>query len=401
MNILVVDDESIIREGIQRTLAHHFPEHRVYLAAKADEAAWLLRTESIDLVLTDVRMPGMTGLKLMELSRSRHPHVQWVVISAYSEFAYAREAVRLGARDYLLKPIGKEALIEMIEYLGAEIEKSNLRNREAQLLRQNVRLLREGALARLMTGLDLGGLAAKELLEDYPFFYLVMVQMEQARSGHLEHFIVENILTELLESFGHGIVASTSLNDQVGLVTFDFPNQLPALLTELKSQLRRCLKVPFQIRASEELDNFAQIPEQVQLLAQTTMGSSGEPHYEHSNNQAIELALKYIKAHYYEELTLESVSSVVFLNPVYFSQLFKQKTGHGFKDYMTHLRMEEAKRLLRSSSLKISDIADRVGYQDMRHFSQVFRRKLNMTPSEYRQQMGASSKDDYNRLSWS
>lgn len=155
MNILVVDDESIIREGIQRTLSHHFPEYTVHLAAKADEAAWLLRNESIDLVLTDVRMPGMTGLELMELSRGRHPQVKWVVISAYSEFAYAREAVRLGARDYLLKPIGKEALIDMVEQLSAEIEQSTLRSKETHLLRQNVRLLREGVLTRLITGLDL------------------------------------------------------------------------------------------------------------------------------------------------------------------------------------------------------------------------------------------------------
>lgn len=399
MNILVVDDESIIREGIQRTLSHHFPEHSVHLAAKADEAAWLLRTESIDLVLTDVRMPGMTGLELMELSRSRHPQVKWVVISAYSEFAYAREAVRLGARDYLLKPIGKEALIDMVEQLSAEIEQSTMRSKESHLLRQNVRLLREGALTRLITGLDLGGIDLNTLLEEPSYFYLVMVRIEQKRSGHLEHFIVENVLTELIDNFGHGVVASASLCHLVGLVTPDLPHQLPVLLDELKTQLKRCLKVPFQIIASEELDNFSLIPRQVALLSRAAMDQFSEPDHDNHNNEAIELALKYIRAHYQEELTLEKVSSVVFLNPVYFSQLFKQKTGHGFKDYIIHLRMEEARHLLRQPGLKISDVAERVGYQDMRHFSQVFRRKYNMTPSDYRQQLGDS--EEGHRLSWS
>ncbi|NWL89740.1 DNA-binding response regulator [Paenibacillus sp. 79R4] len=401
MNILVVDDESIIREGIQRTLAHHFPEYSVHLAAKADEAAWLLRTESIDLVLTDVRMPGMTGLELMELSRSRHPHVKWVVISAYSEFAYAREAVRLGARDYLLKPIGKEALIDMVEQLSEEIEQSTLRSKETHLLRQNVRLLREGALTRLITGLDLGGIDLNALLEEPPYFYVVMVQIEQKRSGHLEHFIVENVLTELIDNIGYGVVASASLCHLVGLVTPDLPHQLPVLLDELRTQLKHCLKVPFRIIASEELDNFSLIPSQVELLKKAAIDQFNEPEHDNNhNNEAIELALKYIRAHYQEELTLEKVSSVVFLNPVYFSQLFKQKVGQGFKDYIIHLRMEEARRLLSQPGLKISEVAEKVGYQDMRHFSQVFRRKYNMTPSDYRQ-LGDSGKGEGHRLSWS
>ncbi|WMT38855.1 response regulator [Paenibacillus sp. D2_2] len=401
MNILVVDDESIIREGIQRTLSQQFPQHTVYLAAKADEAAWLLRIESIDLVLTDVRMPGMTGLELMELSRGRHPHVKWVVISAYSEFAYAREAVRLGARDYLLKPIGKEALIEMVEQLGAEIEQNTMRSKETHLVRQNLRLLREGALTRLITGLDFGGIDLNALLEDHPYFYLVMVQIEQKRSGHLEHFIVENVLTELFDNFGHGVVASASVNQLVGLVTPDLPHQLPVLIDELKTQLKRCLKVPFQVIATEELDKFSLIPRQVELMQRAEVGQSSELNHEDHNNEAIELALKYIRAHYQEEVTLERVSSVVFLTPVYFSQLFKQKTGHGFKDYIIHLRMEEARRLLHQPGLKISDIAERIGYQDMRHFSQVFRRKYNMTPSDYRQQLSDSEKEEGHRFSWS
>ena len=103
MNILVVDDENVIRSGIKRTLQTHYPECRIYLAASADEAVVQLRSEPIDLVLSDIMMPGMSGLALMKLAKPQHPHVKWVFISAKSEFAYAQEALRLGARDYLLK----------------------------------------------------------------------------------------------------------------------------------------------------------------------------------------------------------------------------------------------------------------------------------------------------------
>ena len=111
-----------------------------------------------------------------------------------------------------------------------------------------------------------------------------------------------------------------------------------------------------------------------------------------SDNKAIEVSLQYIHAHYKEEsLSLETIASVVFLNPVYFSQLFKQKTGQGFKDYIIGLRLEEAKQLLAESDLKLADIASRIGYQDMRHFTQVFRKRLLLTPTEYRQQKRMAS----------
>jgi len=165
LNILVVDDESVIRSGIERTIRNQFPEHAVYLAASPEEAVDLLKRVPIDLVLTDVLMPGMTGLELMEISRKSHAHVKWVVISAYSEFSYAREAVRLGAKDYLLKPIGKDSLIQMIGKLGDEIVQENARSKEALLLKSNLRLLREAVFARWASGLDLGGIDLKPFTE--------------------------------------------------------------------------------------------------------------------------------------------------------------------------------------------------------------------------------------------
>ena len=108
--------------------------------------------------------------------------------------------------------------------------------------------------------------------------------------------------------------------------------------------------------------------------------------YERGNDTIIEIALHYIRAHYQAELSLEKVASVVFLNPVYFSQLFKQKTGQGFKEYVIHLRMEQAKQMLLDPRMKLADIARRVGYMDVRHFTQVFRKKYEMTPTAYRQQ---------------
>jgi two-component system response regulator YesN len=392
MNILVVDDESIIRSGIERTIHRHFPEHRVVLAADPEEAVQLLKQEPIDLVLTDVLMPGMTGLELMEISRKIHTHVKWVVISAYSEFAYAKEAVRLGAKDYLLKPIGKETLIDMIRELGKEIEQENERNKEAQLLKRNLRFLREAVFARWASGLDLGGIDLAPFTENHPFFHLVMVRLESDSDTKLEHFIVENVFSELIESAGKGFVTSIDARSLLGLVTPSGEGGLNRLVDQLRSHLKRYLKTPFQILCSDRITDLAKVPAEVRRMRESSAFQVYD-HYASGGEQAVEVALQYIRAHYSEELTLEKVASIVYLNPVYFSQLFKQKTGKGFKEYVTHLRLERAMELLRDSELKVGDISERVGYPDVRHFSQIFRKKTGFTPSEYRQHAGAGRSD--------
>lgn len=386
MNILVADDESVIRSGIERTIHKRFPEHRVVLAANAEEAVHLLRSEPIDLVLADILMPGMTGLELMEVSRKSHGHVKWVVISAYSEFAYAKEAVRLGAKDYLLKPIGKETLIDLVEKMGAEIAEENERKKDDQLLRRNLRFVREAVMARWASDLDLGGIDLAPFTDSHPHFHLVMVRMEGDSDMKLEHFIIENVLSELIETAGKGFVASIDARSLLGLVTLDDRSGgLARLIEQLRLHLKRYLKTPFQVLHTDRITDLGAVPAEVQQMRKSA-ATQAYDHYASGGDQAIEVALQYIRAHFHEELSLEKVAAIVYLNPVYFSQLFKQKTGNGFKEYVTQLRFDRAMELLRDSELKVGDIAERVGYPDVRHFSQIFRKKTGYTPSEYRQQ---------------
>ncbi|NOV02626.1 response regulator [Paenibacillus planticolens] len=383
MDILIVDDETVIREGIQRTLQTRFPEHGVHLAANAEQAIALLRSQRIQIVLTDILMPGMTGLELMNLSRSRHPHVKWVVISAYSEFSYAQEAVRLGAKDYLLKPIGKEVLSEMIRKLGDEIAHETELIEEAELLKANRKYLQEAVFHRFAQGLDTGRIDMDPFMEQHPYFHLIMVKMESDKAVYLENFIIENVLLELTERYGKGFVTVHDGKSLLGLVTLPDAALLPALVDELRSHLVKYLKVPFQIMSSEKIDRIEAVPAEVQRMRQASTTQVYE-HHASGSDRSVDVALQYIRTHYHDDLSLEKVAAIVYLNPVYFSQLFKQKTGQGFKEYVTHLRLEQAKQLLMNPKLKLADVADRIGYQDMRHFSQVFRKKYGVTPSEYR-----------------
>ncbi|WP_322906941.1 response regulator [Paenibacillus campi] len=389
MHILITDDENFIREGIKRTIEHAFPDDAVHLAASAEEAVELMSRHRMDIVLTDILMPGINGLELMKISRRKQPQAKWVVISAHSEFSYAQQAVHLGARDYLLKPIGKTKLVELIETLSEEIRQQQAHVQEEETLREGLQYLRSAAFQRLAAGLSVEKLSLEPLLEQYPEYYLLSVNLgDEQRSGPLEHFIVENVLTELIRAYGRGFVVSLDRTSLLALVALNADGTIDELQQCVHDQLARCLKAqPFTSLNSGPHHGFQQIAQQANRLrrGQRPMLLPEQPESS-SGDTAIRMALQYIDAHFQEELSLEKVAAVVFLNPVYFSQLFKQKTGQGYKEYVISLRMEQACELLMNPSLRLVDIAEQIGYASVRHFTQVFRKKYMLTPTEYRQQ---------------
>ncbi|AIQ24193.1 response regulator [Paenibacillus sp. NPDC058367] len=389
MNILIADDERVIREGIKRTIRSIYPDYCVHVAASTEEAVKIMEEQSIHIVLTDILMPGMNGLEFMRISKRRYPYVKWVVISAHSEFAYAQEAVRLGARDYLLKPIGKSKLLEIISNLSLEIEQDHKLIKDEDRLRSSLKYLREGVFQRLASGFNLGNLDISQLIEDHQYFYLILLQMDAGdKNIRIEHFIVENVLTELIERDGSGFVVSYDRQSLLGLITLREEAKLESFLEDGRTYLKQYLRTPFQMIHSGLSYDINTVPQIVTSLREAVNSQALDlTPAKGSGEKAIDIALQYVKEHYYEDLTLEKIASVVFLNPVYFSQLFKQKTGQGYKEYVTSLRLEQAKLLLVNSKLKVAEIAERIGYQDMRHFTQMFRKRFLVTPTEYRQQL--------------
>jgi two-component system, response regulator YesN len=82
---------------------------------------------------------------------------------------------------------------------------------------------------------------------------------------------------------------------------------------------------------------------------------------------------------------LDRIAKKVFITPTYLSLLFKIHTGKTFIEQLTDIRIDKAKYLLRSTHLKHYEVADRVGYQDSRYFSQIFKKKVGLSPTDYRE----------------
>ena len=98
----------------------------------------------------------------------------------------------------------------------------------------------------------------------------------------------------------------------------------------------------------------------------------------------VQNAIAYIKEHYSERITLDTVAKENAFNPTYFSEMFKQETGKNFSDYLLSVRIEEAKKMLRNGNMKIYEIAEAVGYKDTKYFSQIFEKTVGMKPNAYR-----------------
>lgn len=109
-SILIVDDEEVVRRSYARALAG--PRCRAQAASDGDEALRAMEREPFDVVLLDMRMPGAGGLEVLAQMKRRWPDREVVVVTGYPSVDSAKEAVRLGAFDYLAKPLGPDELVE-------------------------------------------------------------------------------------------------------------------------------------------------------------------------------------------------------------------------------------------------------------------------------------------------
>lgn len=103
------------------------------------------------------------------------------------------------------------------------------------------------------------------------------------------------------------------------------------------------------------------------------------------NNRTIERAIEFMRSQYAKDISLEDVAGHVGMSGSYFSSLFKQETGDNFIEYLTRLRIDKAKSLMMDAELRLYEISQLVGYQDVKYFSRLFKRHVGATPAEYRQ----------------
>ena len=131
MKVLIVEDEVRIREGLGKLLSRpDSPYHVIKEAGNGVDGLEAILSLKPNIVITDIRMPDMDGLEMLSQMVKAGMHTKAIVLSAYSEFEYARTAMKLGVTEYLLKPIAYNELMQALENVSFQIEKERMEQPE-------------------------------------------------------------------------------------------------------------------------------------------------------------------------------------------------------------------------------------------------------------------------------
>lgn len=378
--ILLADDEKMVLLSTEKTFP--FTRYGMKVAAKTSDsfkALQLLEESIFDAALIDIRMPGLSGIDIIQECRRRNIDTEFIVVSGYSDFVYMKQAIQLGAFDYCLKPVQRE-------------EAEALSRRLSELL-FNKRIAQDSSL---LTDI----LSHRDIYPDLVRLGFPST-LHELTVLHISLPTVREILTlfpdeETSSLFLHSRFFLLSETNILLLASVPEQNTEP-LLNALLSLAGCRIAVGATDCTAGHLSRLV-----AQLSTDLLLTTPKQPLVHTSlydENDAFRQLLDDVRLHYDEELSLQALARKYNFSYSYCSELFKSTTGYNFSKYITRLRMNAAAMQLLESRDSTADISFRVGYRNYHHFIKVFKDYFGTTPSEYRQQKGAtheSEKTDFN-----
>ncbi|MEF2967126.1 response regulator [Paenibacillus sp. M1] len=520
--VLLADDELLDLEGMKRFIPWERLGMEVVEAVSNGFAACeVLNRQAVDILVTDVNMPNMSGLELARIAIDKKPNVRIIFVSGYQDFHYVKEALSLKACSYVLKPMDDEELISSLlaaaEELGLEERQRETEEnyRRMKPMAQNDLLIRllegelawdsSGSLMKLAASYGLDRLqgplraavleiddlqwlkageselaAARDKLENslkrlYEIIYSNGLYSCKLTRNRIAVVLHGEGLGRCLEEIRGSIDATISTALTVGLgeevrhisdLPLSYKQALEALdgkmffgrgqvinyedvrrapeLSDAKTLDIR-LDALFQamtdydlVRVHDEIDNLFKsvstlrskftvynlamyivfkLDHYLQSLDEDLFELLGmELHsldvvlkfemmgdirswlvrkvFEISemirkkratkNSRLIREILKTMKERIKENITLKDMAEQFSFSPNYLGHLFKEEVGKNFSEVLVGMRMEQARDLLKNPSMKIYEVADRVGYRYIPYFSRQFKETFGMTPMEFR-----------------
>lgn len=429
IKMLVADDERMIREGIVGIV--DWSEHGIAVVGAAVDGVQALemyRAAQPDIVVTDIRMPKLEGLELLRGIREDGRDVQVIILSGYEDFKYAQEAIRLGASEYLLKPVMPDSLVAAVLGVKEELKRRRRQREETDRLRAQAEesrpALKMALLRDLATGhWPRGGESSESSMSSESSDYLLLpfstadecwvaaivlegMELEAAaseRQRQLNYYQVCRTLNAAAATFDGE--AFHLQEGQYGLVlrNADAPS-----LARLSAELRERLEAEYGVSSAIGIRSIGRGLEGLREAYATAKrdasvqgggaggaaagGGSGSwtgsalagGESESGVERWLEATLAYLREHYDEPLSLKKLADVAYLSPNYVCSLFKDAMGQNISDYLAELRVEKAKELLGEHGIKAYEVAQRVGYSDSRYFNRLFKRYTGYNLSEYR-----------------
>lgn len=334
--VLLADDMEIFRRQFKRLDCIRNSDY-FQITAETDngkEALDLLRQESFDLVITDIRMPVMDGIELLRKIREENLCDFVVLLSEYKDFSYAKEGIVLGAFDYWEKPVENEKI-----QLGLERLKKAMREKPEQS--ETVSASEFNTLCR-----------------------------EIFVSGTRLHEILLGIDTKIRERIKRENEESSDYlyQDTLGKLKEKLQQQQPILNQYINFE-----------GYEKRLHENKSIIETVEALSAElyTMNLAVE-------NKLVREICQDILQNIQEEMSLDVFADRYHISKTYLSYLFKKETGTSYIKYLTDMKMKRAKILMLDSNVKIYEVGLFLGYSDTEYFSRLFKKYTGETPTEYK-----------------
>ena len=477
--VLVVEDEKLIRQGIATMIKRTgVPVGEVIECANGLQAMEVLREKKVDVMFTDIRMPKMNGIELVQAMQELSDPPLTVAVSGYDDFSYAVDMMRQGVREYILKPVERDKLKEVMEKLEEELSKRRDEEKKTEHAGKKLikyllmdddaseedldtisRILKakagdkyfcfvtcevDPALSLLpdiepVSGIDgmeiyilgedrknsfeenlsenrkrfdsYGGMsdlctAPTDLKREY---MKARERREDSFCRNVAYFSEKKELSvpQALLDNGKKLCEKEAVSARVQLIgtgrTEDLLKEWNAFFTAVKrgqivgADFAKAMedfageylfvykkKVPAELLSPFSYLNLDGYVEAFLKFVEKA-GNEHDPAFDGDQTKhKMEAAIKYIRDNYTSDLNMAVVSNEVSMNYSFFSTAFKNYTGTNFVNFIRDLRVNEAKRLLTETDLRIYEIASKVGYDNDKHFMKSFKLSVGVSPREYR-----------------
>lgn len=390
--LLLVDDEEATLQGLASLNWSELGFEHVYCAYSAREAMNYLSIEAIDIVVTDIRMPGKSGIELLSDIKSSNVNPKCILLSGHSDFAYAQAAIKADAVDYLLKPVSDEELLETVKKAlqkrKQELSERYIHDRSIEAIKTHIDYIGQSIFKPWLTGEKEREHLRAELQaygiphsDDVQTIWLFVQSSEQ----ELLYEQLSPILTKVFSEKAV-LIRQQAQSNQLSLLLYPlYKKDVPifhSLMMErvfiVKKEIKKGVHHPISIQLGESV-----------LFWQDAQESFQSKEFSHlktdeKQEQLANRVRDYVEAHMVEQPNLQEVASYLYMNPAYISKRFKEETGETFTDYTHRLRMKRAVTLLADTNLKVGRISKELGYKDSSYFIRVFKREFNQTPHEFR-----------------
>lgn len=409
--IVVADDEAEIRQALIRRVDWQSVGFTVVGEAEnGAEALELVEKLEPDLLLTDIRMPFISGIELARQVREVRPATQIAFLSGFDEFSYAQQAIQYNIISYLLKPISAQELTEELLKIKMKIDEKFRRFETGEGEKADYHLL-----PFLMP------LILDEFQDDEEH-----EQEKQLRERALQHGIIKSLqsdlhytvmVTRILDSEGKNRTEEANVTsiDSIAkkylksvtfymngkMITFltgtkgAFEKYLHIVAEEISQSVSRIMKKECLIGVGRVKSSLSDVHEAyVEAMKAFIYGKEKQTEINfvsdverHKNSAMIitEQAIDIIEKNYMNpDLSLVLVSSKIAVSPNYLSASIKKITGSTFIDLLSKKRIAIAKEFLLGSNMKIREIAEKCGYSDQHYFSYCFKKYMGVSPNECR-----------------